>query len=109
MRQSKHIPKHHVLLHGGIVPFDSVRYTALFVAGLQSVPPRGVKFMVLVFRNPNMLLREQSAIILQTIRTGQQFLCRGRDDLIANRLTTDGILLLPILDLESPAGEGVDV
>jgi len=109
MRQSKHIPEHHVLLHSSIVPFHSVRYTALLVAGLQSVPACGIEFMVLVFRDPDMLLREQSPVILQTIRAREQFLGRGRNNLVTDRLTTDGILLLPILDFESPAGEGVDV
>jgi len=109
MRQCEHVPEDHIVLNGILIPLHSIRNPSLLVPTLQGIPSGSVKLVVLVLRHPDVLLGEQSAVTLDAVWSGKEFL-RGRSvNLVTDRFAADRVLLIEVLDLERPAVDRVVV
>lgn len=101
MCQAKDVPNDNVLLQYVIVPGCRIMDTVLFKRRLQSISATSVQLIVFVLGDPHMMLSEQGTLGLDAIRIRQQLLRWRWHNLISHWLSTDRILFIQILDLET--------
>ena len=109
MRKCEAIPEHNIFLDRRIISLDRISYTTLLVSTLQSISSSGIEFLVLVLSHPDMMLREQSPVVLKTVWCGEELLSAGRVNLVTDRLAADRILLLKVLDFKGSSVKRVDI
>ena len=109
MRQSEHVPEDDIVLNGVLIPLDSVRDTPLLVPALQRIASGSIQLVVLVLCYPDVLSGEQSSVTLDAVWSGKELLRSRSHDLVTDRLTTDRVRLVEVLNFERSAVDRVVV
>lgn len=109
MSKPEHAPEHNVFVFHIVLARGRVAYTANLVAALQRVAAAGVQLVVHVLGDPEVVSGKVRAVGLDGAGRGEKQLRRGRRDLVSNGLAADGVLLVPVLDLEDAVRKGCEV